>query len=67
VDGHRGDLTVIKTALTLAAFEGRTQVEDHDVDRAIELALPHRVRRRPFQDVEFGVWEKLEQSKSEAV
>jgi magnesium chelatase subunit I len=67
VDGHRGDLTVIKTALTLATFEGRTRVEDQDVDRAAELALPHRVRRRPFQEVEFGVLEKLEKIKSEAV
>ncbi len=66
VDGHRGDLTVIKTALTLAAFEGRIQVEDMDVDRAVELALPHRVRRRPFQEVEFDVMEKLEKIKTEA-
>jgi magnesium chelatase subunit I len=59
VDGHRGDLTVIKTALTLAAFEGKDQVELGDVERAAELALPHRVRRKPFQDVEFGVRERL--------
>jgi magnesium chelatase subunit I len=59
VDGHRGDLTVIKTALTLAALEGRQMVDEQDVDRATELALPHRVRRRPFQEVEFGVLERL--------
>lgn len=60
VDGHRGDLTVIKTACTLAAFEGRGRVEFSDIDRAAELALPHRVRRRPFQEVEFGILERLE-------
>jgi Mg-chelatase subunit ChlI len=59
VDGHRGDLTVIKTALTLAAFEGRTATGEADVIRAAELALPHRVRRRPFQEVEFGVMKRL--------
>ncbi|MBU2548472.1 MAG: ATP-binding protein [Proteobacteria bacterium] len=61
VDGHRGDLTVIKTALTLAAFEGRARVENRDIDRAAELALPHRVRRRPFQEVRFGVIDRLAQ------
>ncbi|MEW5724070.1 MAG: ATP-binding protein [Thermodesulfobacteriota bacterium] len=60
VDGHRGDLTVVKAAAALAAFEGRDAVEAGDVDRAAELALPHRVRRRPFQEVEFGVLERLE-------
>jgi magnesium chelatase subunit I len=66
VDGHRGDLTVIKTALTLAAFESRLKVEDHDVDRSAELALPHRVRRRPFQEVQFGVLERLHQERTKA-
>ncbi|MFH1091862.1 MAG: ATP-binding protein, partial [Pseudomonadota bacterium] len=64
VDGHRGDLTVIKAALTLAAFEGRDSVEEEDVTRAAELALPHRIRRRPFQEVQFGVMEKLEEFRS---
>ena len=65
VDGHRGDLTVVKTAITLAAFEGRRKVEDNDVDRAAELALPHRVRRRPFQEVEFGVLERIKEMNHE--
>ncbi|MBF0528063.1 MAG: AAA family ATPase [Deltaproteobacteria bacterium] len=62
VDGHRGDLTVVKTAMALAAFNGRTTVEIGDIEQAAELALPHRVRRRPFQEVEFGVLEKMEKS-----
>ena len=64
VDGHRGDLTVIKTALTLAAFEGRGVATEEDVDRAAELALPHRVRRQPFQEVEFDVIKRLEEIKA---
>jgi magnesium chelatase subunit I len=55
VDGHRGDLTLVKAALTLAAFEGRAEVEEGDLMRAARLALPHRVRRRPFQDVDFAL------------
>ncbi len=55
VDGHRGDLTLVKAALTLAAFEGREAVEEGDLMRAARLALPHRVRRRPFQDVDFAL------------
>lgn len=50
VDGHRADITVIKTALTLAAFAGRSSVSAADVLQAVRLALPHRMRRRPFEE-----------------
>lgn len=55
VDGHRGDLTVIKTALTLAALKDKNQPDRQEVMEAAELALPHRMRRKPFQDVDFDV------------
>ena len=42
VDGHRADITVIKTALTLAAFNGRKEVELEDVKNAAKLVLPDR-------------------------
>ena len=51
VDGHRADIITLKTAKTLAAWKGREEVNSQDVDQALELALPHRVRRRPFEDV----------------
>ncbi len=51
VDGHRGDIIILKTAKTLAAYEGRTQVESADIEKAATLALPHRVRRQPLQDI----------------
>lgn len=59
VDGHRADITVIKTALTLAAFAGRPTVTADDIRQAAHLALPHRMRRRPFEE---GVldWDKIE-------
>ena len=48
VDGHRADIVMYKTALTLAAWEGRPTASLEDVRRAAELALPHRRRRDPF-------------------
>ncbi len=51
VDGHRGDIIILKTARTLAAFEGRSQVKPEDIDNAAELALPHRVRRQPLMEI----------------
>ncbi len=59
VDGHRGDLTLLKTALTLAALEGRSQATTQDVDRAALLALPHRLRRRPLAEMEFDLADRL--------
>ncbi|MDR2455748.1 MAG: ATP-binding protein [Deltaproteobacteria bacterium] len=51
VDGHRGDLVVLKSAKTIAAWEGRESVSAHDVEAAAELALPHRVRRQPLMEI----------------
>ncbi len=59
VDGHRGDLTVVKTALTLAAWKGLTEAGEEEVMEAAELALPHRMRRKPFQEVDFDVRGRL--------
>ncbi len=51
VDGHRGDIIILKTAKTLAAYQGRARVIPEDIEFAAELALPHRVRRQPLQDI----------------
>ena len=56
---HRADITVIKTALTLAAFNGRKEVELEDVKNAAKLVLPHRMRRRPFEEGQLD-WDKVE-------
>lgn len=50
VDGHRADIVMIKTAMTIAAYEGRTYVVQKDLKTAAELALPHRMRKMPFDD-----------------
>ena len=59
VDGHRADITVIKTALTMAAFNGRQEVELDDIKNAAKLVLPHRMRRRPFEEGQLD-WDKVE-------
>jgi magnesium chelatase subunit D len=50
VDGHRADITMYKAACTLAAYKGRTDVNEEDVKEAAELVLPHRQRRQPFEE-----------------
>jgi Mg-chelatase subunit ChlI len=52
VDGHRSDLVILKTARAHAAFEGRTAINDRDIALAAELALPHRIKRGPFQQTQ---------------
>jgi magnesium chelatase subunit I len=51
VDGHRGDIIILKTAKTLAAWEDRTEVSFDDIQSAVELALPHRIRRQPLMEI----------------
>ena len=69
VDGHRADLVILKTARAHAAFEGRTTIEERDILLAAELALPHRLRRGPFQEAQVSLSsleERLEQARSDA-
>jgi Mg-chelatase subunit ChlI len=64
VDGHRADLVILKTARAHAAFEGRTAINERDIVLAAELALPHRIRRGPFQEAEItmdDLHERIEQ------
>lgn len=48
VDGHRADITLLKTAATMAAFAGEKKVGRHHIIAAAKLVLPHRMRRMPF-------------------
>ncbi|AGB01939.1 putative cobaltochelatase [Methanoregula formicica] len=61
VDGHRADIVMLKTAATIAAFNGRKEVTEEDVREAAELVLSHRMRRQPFSDQQMDK-EKVEQS-----
>ena len=51
VDGHRSDIIMLKAGKTIAAMRGRREVLENDIEEAAELALPHRMRRRPFEDI----------------
>jgi Mg-chelatase subunit ChlI len=52
VHTHRADIVIVGTAKALAAFEGRTEVTMEDITKAAKLALPHRLRRLPFEEIE---------------
>jgi Mg-chelatase subunit ChlI len=60
VDGHRADLVILKAALAQAAFEGRQAITQRDILLAAELALPHRLKKKPFQETHLQ-FERLEQ------
>jgi magnesium chelatase subunit D len=74
VDGLRPDLALHKAARARAAFLGRLEVTLEDVKAAAELILPHRCKRRPFQqpqmdrkqlDDRFAELERKQQRKGE--
>ncbi len=46
VEGVRADLVMLRAAKAYAAWQGRRQVEDSDVDAVAELALHHRRRQQ---------------------
>jgi magnesium chelatase ATPase subunit I len=45
VDGHRGELTIMRAARALAAFESRRAVTEEQVRKVSAMALRHRLRR----------------------
>jgi magnesium chelatase subunit D len=61
VDGHRTDLFMIKTAQTIAAFRGRIEVAEDEIQMAARLVLPHRMRKRPSESTQ-GEKEGLQKS-----
>lgn len=50
VDGHRADVAMMKAAAALAAFRGRTHVEEEDVAETASLVYPHRMKKTPFEE-----------------
>ncbi|HEX7177633.1 MAG TPA: magnesium chelatase ATPase subunit I [Pyrinomonadaceae bacterium] len=54
VDGHRGELTIVRAGRALAAFEGRREVAAEDVQRVAGMALRHRLRRDPMEQTQGG-------------
>jgi len=46
---NRAPIVITRTAKTIAAFSDRVDVNREDVLEAMELALPHRMRKKPFE------------------
>lgn len=69
VDGHRADIVILKTACAQAAFDGRATINSNDILSAAELALPHRMKKQPFQDAYLQpehLQKTMEQAEAEA-
>lgn len=49
-DGLRGELTLVRAARALAAFDGDDAVSDDHLKRVAPLALRHRFRRDPLDE-----------------
>ena len=70
-DGHRADITITRAAKTVAAFNGRTVINEDDIKIAAKLSLSHRLRRLPFEDQTFNetdleeMFEKQKELKTE--
>ncbi|HNX10481.1 MAG TPA: hypothetical protein PKL29_10215, partial [Methanothrix sp.] len=61
VKTHRAEIVISRTAKTIAAFEDRSEVVPKDVRKAMEMALAHRMRSRPFEQPTLNM-EKLDKS-----
>ena len=53
-DGLRGELTLVRTARALAAFNGKERVDLGNIKQIAPMALSHRLRRDPLDDAGSG-------------
>jgi magnesium chelatase subunit I len=60
IDGHRGELTLMRASKALAALEGRNKVTTADLRRVAGLSLRHRLRRDALGEIDAGV--RIEQA-----
>jgi len=58
LDGHRADITILKSARAYAAFNGKDKITKEEIKKVAPLALRHRLKRLPFEDISTEV-EKL--------
>lgn len=69
VDGHRADIVILKTARAHAAWQGRMAIHEQDILLAAELALPHRLKRQPFEETAMDAGqleERLKKARADA-
>ncbi len=48
---HRAEIVTVRAAKAIAALDGRKRVNLEDLKKAMELALPHRIRQKPFEQL----------------
>jgi magnesium chelatase subunit I len=60
IDGHRGELTIMRAARALAALESRDRVTVDDVRAVSVLSLRHRLRKDPLGSIDSGT--RIEQA-----
>ena len=65
VDGHRGELTMMRAARAVAAFDGRKSVNEYDVRAVSAMALRHRLRRDALDET--ATSEQIEQAVDEVL
>ncbi|MFZ8831567.1 MAG: ATP-binding protein [Thermodesulfobacteriaceae bacterium] len=58
LDGHRADIVMLKSARAYTAFNGREKITSEEIKKVAPLALRHRLKRLPFEDISREV-EKL--------
>jgi magnesium chelatase subunit I len=58
LDGHRADIVMLKSARAYAAFNGKEKITSEEIKKVAPLALRHRLKRLPFEDISSEV-EKL--------
>jgi len=63
IDGHRGELTIARAARALAAYEGRRAAGVDDIRRVSVMALRHRLRKDPLENIDSGL--RIEQALDE--
>lgn len=51
LDGHRGDIVIMRTAQALAALRDKSFITTEDIRDAASLALRHRMKRLPFEEI----------------
>ncbi len=54
LDGHRADIVIMKTARALCALRDKKGIDGEDIREAASLALGHRLKRLPFEEMGAG-------------
>jgi magnesium chelatase subunit I len=64
-DGLRGEMTLLRAARALAAFDGKAEVTVSQIRAVAPAALRHRLRRNPLDETGSGV--RVERAMTEAL